>query len=65
VAVAELLPELGSGVADATVAVSEMSVPDAVPNGTFSTTGKVALALAASVVAVQKTVPVEAPTAGV
>src|ERR1700674_4092278 len=57
VAVALLLFGLGSGVEAETFAVSVMTVPDAVPAVTFTTTVNVADALTASVAAVQVRFP--------
>ena len=62
-AVASLLPVLGSGVADATSAVVERTVPAAAEAGTFITMAKVAVAFRAKDVALQLIVPV-CPTAG-
>src|SRR2546423_3819101 len=62
VAVAELLPGVGSVVAFVSVAVLLMIVPLAVPAVTFTTTVKILEALAASVGLVNVNVPV--PPAG-
>src|SRR5208282_5256017 len=59
VAVAELLPELGSGVEEAMLAVSEITVPEAVPEVTLRTIAKVEVAKAAKELSVQVIVPVK------
>jgi hypothetical protein len=64
VVVAVLFVVTGSVVADATVAVFEMTVPLATPAFTFTTTVNVATADAATLGLVQLTVPVP-PTTGV
>ena len=64
VAVAVLLLGLESGVGDAMLAVSVITVPEAVPEGTLRTTGKEAVAPAATVAAVQRIEPL-VPAVGV
>src|SRR5271167_3540969 len=61
-AVAELFPELGSGVDEEMLAVAEITVPEAVPALTVRTMGKVAVPPFAKVALVQVKVPVP-PTA--
>lgn len=61
---AELLPAVGSLVADVTAGLFEIVVPAAVATFTFTTNGKLLTLPDARVVAVQEILPVP-PTAGV